>query len=723
MMAVRADERAPASPAGTTPDPVATGAHDRGRTVAIGVLVVGAAALFVIPPGSRVDLASMNGYGLVSVLPLTSLAGVALLTLSFLLTLALRRRHPVLLAAELVTLVVCLHGVAALVEPLPRFATAWQHAGFVEYVARTGGTLPMLDARFNWPGFFALAAFVAAFLPGGADLDTATAVLRLSPVAVNLLAVVALLAVLHRLRATWRARWFAAWTATSANWVGQDYFSPQAEGYVIYLLFLAILLTWFMTPYPLLRDHAETSTRDHAETSDSEAAETFDSLWRRLVRPIRAGELPALATGPGSRIVLLLLLLALYAVLSASHQLTPFLLLAACAGLVLSRRCTLTGLPLLLSVMVAGWVAFMAMPFWSGHLGAMLGEIGRLGANVSTSVAGRVTGDAKHQLVQATRLLLAATVLGLAGLGALRRRLRGFDDRAALVLAVAPFTAVALQSYGGEIALRVYLFSLPGTCLLVAFALFPAAGPPSRRTMCAAAVCALVVVGGFFPARYGNERYERVRAGEVAAMEYVYRHDAGGARVLWLTPIPERDFTPNMPWGFRDMEKVSYLSARAPRDPGDVAGLVARMRDLGPGTYLLTTRGQEAYLELNHGFPPDWGDRFRAYLATAEGVEVAAANADAVLYRMPDTVKRPAVGAATSPPSHGPSGPIVGRTPLTPAGLVVLPLLVAVLVARELLRLRPEPAGAHRTRPLTLAAVPLLVLLLVVIAERLALLA
>ena len=32
------------------------------------------------------------------------------------------------------------------------------------------------------------------------------------------------------------------------NWVGQDYFSPQSFNYLLYLLFVALLLTWFAGP-------------------------------------------------------------------------------------------------------------------------------------------------------------------------------------------------------------------------------------------------------------------------------------------------------------------------------------------------------------------------------------------------------------------------------------------------------------------------------------------
>ncbi|MFD5182992.1 hypothetical protein ACFWMQ_10240 [Streptomyces sp. NPDC058372] len=64
-----------------------------------------------------------------------------------------------LLGLVLVVTVVSLHALPAVVEEEPRFATAWQHLGFLEYLDRAGGSAPALDARWSWPGFFA-AAFV-----------------------------------------------------------------------------------------------------------------------------------------------------------------------------------------------------------------------------------------------------------------------------------------------------------------------------------------------------------------------------------------------------------------------------------------------------------------------------------------------------------------------------------------------------------------------------------
>ena len=62
-------------------------------------------------------------------------------------------------------------------------------------------------------------------------------------------------------------------------------------------------------------------------------------------------------------------------------------------------------------------------------------------------------------------------------------------------------------------------------------------------------MCAVLLVGGFLVARYGNERFERTTSDEVAALDYVFDRGSGPARVMWLSPVPEVDATPAMPWG------------------------------------------------------------------------------------------------------------------------------------------------------------------------------
>ncbi len=211
-------------------------------TAALAILGLISVTMFAVPL-RHLALGRMSAIGLVSVLPRTSLAGIGLLVLAFVLALGLRKARPLLLGGMLIAIVCCLHGVTSIIESAPRFATSYQIAGFAEYIGRTGHTAPSLYAYFSWPGFFALVAFVKA-VTGGHNL---LPVLRFWPVVIDLAYLIPVWLILRNLRASWRAKWFAGLLFTVGLWVGQDYFSPQSFDYLLYLLFVAFALTWFRT--------------------------------------------------------------------------------------------------------------------------------------------------------------------------------------------------------------------------------------------------------------------------------------------------------------------------------------------------------------------------------------------------------------------------------------------------------------------------------------------
>ena len=241
---------------------------------ALCVMAAAGFALFLASLGSvTAALGQMNGLGLISVLPAGALAGMTLLALTFVLALGLARPRPVLLGVMLVGIVVCLDGITAIAEPEPRFPTAYWIAGFVDYVSRTGHTAPGLSAYFSWPGFFELVA-LAEHAVGSQNLMP---VLRIWPLAIDLLCLVPLGMIFMRLRASWRARWFAAFIFSVGNWVGQDYFSPQSFDYLLYLLFIALLLIWFGRSGPVQLQAASSPER---RCGDGRLSRDQNDGWR-----------------------------------------------------------------------------------------------------------------------------------------------------------------------------------------------------------------------------------------------------------------------------------------------------------------------------------------------------------------------------------------------------------------------------------------------------------
>ncbi|MGY9068650.1 lipopolysaccharide biosynthesis protein [Streptomyces sp. CAS3] len=685
-----AEEAVPPAEPEPAPDPARPAHHLRSThhlrsSLLLASLLIAALLLYWLPALrlGEGDLDRMGGLGLVSVLPWPTLVGAALLVVVFAGLLWQRREHRALLLVTLLVTVVSLHALPAVIESEPRFATAWQHLGFLDYIDRAGSAVPDLDARWSWPGFFAVAAFVGR----ACGVTDFTEVIRWWPTVIQLAYLAPMLLLVRSVRADWRAKWTGVWLFVLCGWVGQDYFSPQGFTFLLYLLFTAILLVWFRPP-------------------------------RALTARLRPGETEPPPLDRRGRTVLLLLLLGLYAATVPAHQLTPFVMLGVLAALVLLRRCELRGLPLLCAVLVAVWLGFMAEPYWSGHFEDLFGGIGGIGGNVSTSVSGRIQGgDPTHKLVLYTRVLLAAAVLALACWGWWRRRLHRYRERSLPVLTFVPFLGFGMQSYGGEMALRVFMFAVPGAALLGALALFPRPTGSRRPVLAlgAALLAGLLLMGGFLVARWGNEPFERTRPGEVAAMNWVYAHDRPTVRLLWLSNDTVNDVTPSLPWGAKDMERVDYVPTLAPADPARVSGLVDALKEAGPQSYLLVNKSQVTYLRLDAGYPTAWGPRLTRSLDARPELTKVLVNDDVTVYAL-----RARPPGPVPEPRPGPIGPRVTWTPWSVVGALSAVVLMLLLAAREAVRVAVRP-GVRQLRLLQGSfwfSLPLLAVVLAVLMQR-----
>jgi hypothetical protein len=577
-------------------------------------LLVGVTSLAASTPDD------IGRFGLVQALRPELYVCLALLTASFLTVLLVRPSAPgILLAAHVVVLVVLLHGAATILEPLPRFPSAWLHVGFADYIARTGQTLPELDARMSWPGFFALAAMVTR----AAGLRDAMPLLGWTPVLFNLLYGVAVYLIARNTTSDRRTSWLAVWLFYPANWVGQDYFAPQALDYLFYLILLVVLLLWFR-PSRVERFERGRWLRN--------------PRWRRLRYVLdallRAARLPPAPmqheppTGqllPRQRVGLMLALTTIFLASTVSHQLTPPTMIASVAVLVIVNRCSVRQLPLLLAVILAGYVSYLTVAYWSGHLVDLLGSLGQVGTTVSSGTTSRVQGDAAHQLVSRARLLLTIAVWCIAAAGAWRRVRRGAGDLALFGLAVAPFLVILLQSYGGEVLLRVYLFVLPAMAVLLAGVVLPA-GTPRRRGLTAvlAGLLTLGLIGAFYVTRYGNEDFEQVRPADVDAVNWLYRRAPPGSTLVAVTS--------NVPWRFAKVEQYEYTPLTDDLGPQELSVIEHEMAANPRGGFLIMSEGENVYAESFFGRPSGWGEGLEQQLLRSARFRLVYQNAGAKIF-------------------------------------------------------------------------------------------
>jgi hypothetical protein len=575
--------------------------------IAVFALLCGGVAVWA---ASGVTPTELGDGGLAPVLPPAFWVAVVGLNLAFVLSLG--RSVPAWLSPTLIVgLLLLLYAPASVVGQAPRVSVSWRHLGIADAMAR-GVFDPHIDVYFNWPGFFpGLATFIEA--TGLPPLQVA-AWAPLANVALWSLGVAAVLRALTRDK---DAILIPLWLFLIGNWIDQDYLSPQALGFLFLLAILALVLRVLGATVrggaPGLRQFWRTGTR---------VPEHDDGRQRRLTFG-----------------VVLLLSLALV----SSHQLTPVVLAVSLTGLIVVRRSWAPLLPVIVGLLLVLWMLYPASTYLVGH--PMFGreEAGVLQANLT----GRVAGSPGHLAIQGVRIGLTIAVWVLAAVGVAQSWRAGRRDLRPYVLALVPFLMLPILNYGGEMLLRVTLFSLP---FVAFFAARPLAdlrprwrrtagrlGRPSMARALALTLLLSVLCAASVTAKYGNARFDVFTPDEARAAEALEGlAPAGSVLVAGATSTP---------WASQHYDRhtrrtVQSLCAAdfAP------AACVRSLRDLAVheaptgGITLLLTRGNQASLEIQGQMSDHDFATFEERIRRLAGTRLLYANRDARIYHLaPDT--------------------------------------------------------------------------------------
>jgi len=538
-------------------------------------MVIGSAVwLFSLP---QVNVEQMNDLGLVSVIPPTSWIALALLAVSFSLVLTAQKVNSVLIFFHMVILIFMLYGITAIVETVPRFGPSWRHAGVIDYILRNENVNPRIDAYFNWPGFFIMGGLITQI----AGLDSAVYFLKWSPFFFQLLYMGPLWMIYNSLTSSRRLVWFGIWVFYLVNWVGQDYFSPQAMNFFYFLVILAILMRWF-------RSTEVTIPR----LVNGKLLQRIPKIQGFITRLFTSENTPPASATLVQKSFFLLMIVLIYFVSITSHQLTQFAILFSVLLLLLFQRITPKALPIIMLVLSGMWIAYMASAFMAGRLKGMLEAFGQLETALDANLVNRMNGSPGHMVVTQLRLGLTLGIWLAAMLGFVRQWLRGTAETSAALLVAAPFPLLIMQTYGGEMLMRIYMFSLPLAAFLAAALIFPIIKEPSSwRYTAAVGLVSVVLIGVFWFGRYGNERMEYFTPAEVEAVEFTYQHAEPGSLIATVTT--------NLPYKYINYEKYKYIKLEKDLVLGDMVSLFTTLKNPKyDHAYLLLTRAQEAYVEM-----------------------------------------------------------------------------------------------------------------------------
>ena len=372
-----------------------------------------------------------------------------------------------------------------------------------------------------------------------------------------------------------------------ANWVAQDYFSPQGLGFFFYLTIIAVLLKWFQVP-----SSAPPPLWTRWLRLPGRLAPVSQKLYAWVIAPNKTQA----TLRPWQRSALLFFLVVIFGFVVYSHPLTPFFVLASVAVLIFLRRCNPLWLPVLMGLLTVAWILGMAQTFLVGHSSLVVGAVGQVQGSIAENVGSRVSqGNAQHSFVAAMRVVTALVVWGLAALGAIRRQRQGHHDLTYLLLAVVPFPLIALQDYGGEMFLRIYLFVLPMMVFFMATLFYnphprrlALLGRPSAWVTAACAAMCILLLAGFLFTRYGNEHVDYKTYDEVDGISYLYRVAPPHSVLLqgWE----------DTPWEFQDFEKYALdsLNTAVPNSvvTGNVDAIIQYAQNQKHPTYLVFTRSE-----------------------------------------------------------------------------------------------------------------------------------
>jgi hypothetical protein len=559
----------------------------------------------------HLDVSHLGDYGLPSALPPAWYLALAIAVLGAVWAICLRGTSQLLVFSYLAVLALILFATVPAVSGQPHYAWVYKHIGVVRLFEAHGSANPSIDIYNRWPGFFALAA-VFSTVAGQANPVTYAGCADFVFVILDLLLLMAAVKAVAR---DFRVAAGAGLLFTLTDWVGQTYYSPQAFASVLAFAVLAIAL----------RQLAVQGSGAHRRL-----AALLERVGRVPQLPMRA------APHRWPRWAALTAVLALDAVVAASHQLTPYMLLVSVALLL---ALGLIRPWWLLLAMAAMTLAYLAINFHfiqrNYGLFTSIDPFNNVqGAQITQHPSG---GKVFNTDVE----LLFIALVWLTTLWAIVRLLRrGLLLRAAsfVVLAVAPAAVAFGQNYGGEASLRIILFSGPWCSALIAWALLTIARPRVRVVVVASTAC---LFAGLFVVSYlGQEELNIVSAREVSAGEWFYDHAERGSVLVLAAPGfpyrlgasypefrgPEGDANPNL-------LTEPIFRGRALGD-SQVPAIAERIRQYSPHGYIAFTRDETTFAEVFRITPPGALGQLEAAVARSRLFHLTYANGDAQIYEL-----------------------------------------------------------------------------------------
>jgi hypothetical protein len=546
----------------------------------------------------------LGRYGLPPALPVIWYAALAVLIGGAVTAMWGMRPSVAMIVLYVLAIVVVLYATVPAITAVPHYPWAYKHIGVTRFIAAHGGVeYANGDIYHRWPGFFALAA-VFSRLAGVDPLSYAT----WAEPFFALIDALLVGAIARSISRDIRVAGYAALVFTLGDWVGQAYFAPQAAAYTLAFVLMLVFLRSFA------------------------GAELTPKLRRLIERVARRGQppVPFAAPLPWSRAASVATVLGLDAVIVATHQLTPYVVLLQLVGL------TVIGVArarLLLVAMGALTLVYLLPNL--GFIGHNFGLFTSLNPADNIQRASSTPVNLDWLDANAGPLLSVVLILLTLPLAVrLIRRGQGAKALPLMVLVTFPLGILFAQSYGGEASLRAFLFSSPWCAVLIALGVQTVVS--ARVRLAAGLAICLVFAYLFIPAFYGQEDLNIIPQSEVTASEYFNAHAPADALLMLAAPdFPTRfgaTYTLSDSPNIMERAALRHTALGAQQIP-QVIALIHRYSS--SGFIAFSTTGYQ-YAEVHDLTPPGALENLERAVAASNYFRPWFATRDAHIYELVD---------------------------------------------------------------------------------------
>lgn len=422
----------------------------------------------------------MGDTGLITILPFTYFISLSMLSVVFILCVFKDGERKILfLFLQVILLIFILHATPPLVEENVRFTATYKNYRAVDYIRQKGYINTSKQWIHNWPSFSILYSVLIQLATFPEDI-----LLKFYPTFFNVILSLFLFAFFNMVSKNGRITWFSLWIFHIANWIGQDYFSMQSLGLSVYVLVILSILK------------AITQTR-------------MRKSW-------------------------VIIFLLLFYLVVTSHALSSIVILLAIFTLLIFRRLKRLVLAINSIIIFSSWSIYGAITYLQWNMKKLIFEALDFNLVLQKNIFTRISGSSARIFVTQIRIIFSLFFIFFAFLSIIllvKNKKFGEIEKRNFFLLLSIIPILGLFSYGGELFMRIYLFSL------IFISYFISLGLNKKMFFYTFIVFLVAAPPLHILARYGNEIIDYVPSSEVRCVQFLYNVTKRGYIIL----SPDRD--------------------------------------------------------------------------------------------------------------------------------------------------------------------------------------